>query len=153
VAVLAPLSGRVLRLEDVPDPVFSDRLLGDGLAIDPTDGVGCSPLSGKLTTFHSAGHAFVVQASDDEVAVLVHVGLHTVQMRGQGFTRLAEVDDQVTAGQTLVRFDLAAIAAAGCSAISPVVLPDLPSHYRVERTTAENVRAAEDILLTVAIPD
>jgi glucose-specific phosphotransferase system IIA component len=153
VVVLAPFSGRVLRLEDVPDPVFSDRLIGDGLAIDPMDGVGCSPLSGKLTTFHSAGHAFVVQASEGEVAVLVHVGLNTVHMRGQGFARLAKDNDQVTAGQVLVRFDLAAIAAAGYSAISPVVLPDLPSHFRVERTTAEDVRAAEDVLLTVEIPD
>jgi glucose-specific phosphotransferase system IIA component len=153
VAVLAPFSGRVLRLEDVPDAVFSDRMIGDGLAIDPVDGVGCAPLSGRLTTFHSAGHAFVVQATEDEVAVLAHVGLDTVHMRGQGFTRLAEVDDEVTAGQALVHFDLAAIVAAGYSAISPVVLPDLPSHFRVEKTTAEDVRAAEDVLLTVEIPD
>lgn len=153
VAVLAPFSGRVLRLEDVPDPVFSDRMLGDGLAIDPVDGVGCAPLSGRLTTFHSAGHAFVVQASEDEVSILVHVGLNTVYMKGVGFARLAEVDDEVTAGQVLVRFDLAAIAAAGHSPISPVVLPDLPPRFRVETTTAGIVRAAEDVLLTVEIPD
>lgn len=152
VEVLAPFSGRVLPLEEVPDPVFSEKMLGDGLALDPTEGVGVAPVTGKLTVFHSAGHAFAVQATD-EVSVLVHVGLDTVQMKGEGFTRLAEVSDEVKAGQELVRFDLAAIAAAGHSPLSPVILPDLPPGYQVKKTTASTVRAGRDVLLTVTRAD
>jgi len=152
IEVLAPFSGRVVSLEEVPDPVFSEKMLGDGLALDPTEGVGVAPVTGKLTVFHSAGHAFAVQATD-QISVLVHVGLDTVQMKGEGFTRLAEVGDEVVAGQEIVRFDLAAIAAAGYSPLSPVILPDLPADYQVEKTTASTVCAGQDVLLTVTWPD
>ena len=150
--VLAPFSGRVAPLDDVPDPVFSERMVGDGLAVDPVEGIGVSPVTGKLTIFHSACHAFAVQATD-EVSVLVHVGLDTVQMKGQGFTRLAEVGDEVTAGQEIVRFDIAGIQAAGHSPLSPVILPDLPESYHIDKTTASSVRAGQDILFTVTRPD
>jgi PTS system glucose-specific IIA component len=152
VQVLAPFNGRVVSLDEVPDPVFSERMLGDGLALDPAEGVGVAPVTGKLTVFHSAGHAFAVQATD-EIGVLVHVGLDTVHMKGEGFTRLAEAGDEVVAGQAIVRFDLAAVEAAGHSSLSPVILPDLPAGYRVEKTTAATVRAGHDVLLTVTGPD
>jgi glucose-specific phosphotransferase system IIA component len=152
VEVLAPFSGRVVPLDEVPDPVFSERMLGDGLALDPVEGVGVAPVTGKLTVFHSAGHAFAVQATD-EVSVLVHVGLDTVQMKGEGFARLAEVGDEVEAGQELVHFDLAAIATAGHSPLSPIILPDLPPGYQVEKTTTATVRAGQDVLLTVTRAD
>jgi glucose-specific phosphotransferase system IIA component len=163
VEVLAPFSGRVVLLDDVPDPVFSERMLGDGLAVDPTEGIGVAPVTGKLVVFHSAGHAFAVQATPPlsppfggmmgGIGVLVHVGLDTVQMRGEGFTRLAEVGDEVAAGQEIVHFDLAAIEAAGYSPLSPVILPDLPEGYQVEKTTAAAVRAGQDVLFTVTRPD
>lgn len=152
VEVLAPFSGRVVPLEEVPDPVFSEKMLGDGLAVDPTEGVGVAPVTGRLTVFHSAGHAFAVQATD-EVGVLVHVGLDTVHMKGEGFTRLAEVGDEVVRGQEIVHFDLAAIKAAGYSPLSPIIVPDLPAGYRVEKTTARTVRAGQDVLLIITLPD
>jgi PTS system glucose-specific IIA component len=148
IQVLAPFSGRVVPLEDVPDPVFAEKMLGDGLAVDPTAGRAVAPVSGKVTVFHSAGHAFAVQASA-EVTVLVHIGLDTVKMHGQGFTALAQVGQQVVAGQELAHFDLATIRASGYSAISPVIVPDLPARYVVEKATATNVRAGQDVLLTI----
>lgn len=152
VQVLTPFSGRVVPLDKVPDPVFSERMLGDGLAVDPTEGIGVAPVTGKLTVFHSAGHAFAVQVTD-EVSVLVHVGLDTVRMKGDGFTRLAEVGDDVVAGQEIVRFDLDAVKAAGHSPLSPVILPDMPAGYHVEKTTATTVCAGTDVLLTVISSD
>lgn len=151
VQVLAPFSGRVVPLDDVPDIVFSERMLGDGLAVDPGEGVAVAPVTGKLTVFHSAGHAFAVQATD-EVSVLVHVGLDTVHMKGDGFTRLAEVGDDIVVGQEIVHFDLDAVKAAGHSPLSPVILPDLPPGHRVEKTGAATVRAGIDVLLTITRP-
>ncbi len=150
--VLAPFSGRVVPLDDVPDPVFSERMVGDGLAIDPVEGIGVSPVTGKLTVFHSACHAFVVQATD-EVSVLVHVGLDTVHMKGKGFARLAEVGDEVVAGQGIVHFEIADIQAAGHSPLSPVILPDLPEGYRIEKTSTPTVQAGQDLILTITRPD
>lgn len=152
IQVLAPFSGRVVPLEEVPDLVFAERMLGDGLAIDPSDGLGVSPAPGRLTVFHSAGHAFVVQVTD-EVNVLVHVGLDTVQMKGAGFQRLAEQGDEVKPGQEIVRFSLPDVKAAGYSPLSPVILPDLPEGYSIEKTTAMTVRAGQDVLFTVLNKD
>jgi sugar PTS system EIIA component len=151
--VLAPMTGRVLPMDDVPDPVFSERMLGDGVAIEPTDGLAVAPVAGTLTVFHSAGHAFAIKTSEPRIGVLVHVGLDTVGLHGQGFERLAEVGDVVAAGDPIVRFDLAAIAAAGLSALSPVVLPDLDPAAAVTSTAAPTVQAGRDVLLTVDLPD
>lgn len=152
VEVLSPFTGRVVPLEEVPDPVFAERMLGDGLAVEPREGLGLAPISGRLSVFHSAGHAFAVQDAGSEVAVLVHVGLDTVHLQGRGFTRLAEAGDLVATGQPVVRFDLAAIAEANYSPLSPVILPDLPADFRVAKTTARGVRAGQDVLLTVEMP-
>ena len=151
--VLAPMSGHVVPIEEVPDPVFAERMLGDGVAIDPVDGTGVAPISGRLVVFHSAGHAFAIEEAATGISVLVHVGLDTVEMHGQGFERLAEAGQDVTAGQEIVRFDLAAIAAAGHAARSPIVVPQLDPSARVTATDSERVQAGRDVLLTVELPD
>jgi sugar PTS system EIIA component len=150
--ILAPMTGRVVPIEDVPDPVFSEKMIGDGLAIEPRDGRAVAPLDGKLLVFHSGGHAFAVEAAGG-IGVLVHVGLDTVGLKGQGFTRLAEVGDQVRAGQQIVSFDLDAIRRAELSPLSPIVVPQLDANATLVKTSAEHVRAGHDVLLTVDVPD
>ena len=152
VEILSPFTGRVVPLEELPDPVFAEKMVGDGVAVEPSEGVGLSPAEGTLAVFHSAGHAFAVQVTD-EVGVLVHVGLNTVEMKGEGFTRLAAVQDRVKARQEIVRFDLARIQKAGHKVLSPVVLPDLPDHYEIRKTTAAAVRAGQDVLFTLVRRD
>jgi phosphotransferase system IIA component len=83
--------------------------------------------------------------------VLVHIGLDTVELKGQGFTLHAKVGDEVKAGQPVIEFDLAVIAAAGYSSISPVILPDLPEQAIVEKKTLSEARAGIDVLYTVEI--
>jgi glucose-specific phosphotransferase system IIA component len=146
--LLAPMTGRVVAMEEVPDPVFSEKMLGDGLAIDPSEGLAVAPIAGILVVFHSAGHAFAIDGPES-VSVLVHVGLDTVGLKGAGFERLAEVGDTVTAGQPIVRMDLAAIAAAGLLPLSPVLLPQLDGAWRITKTTAETVQAGIDVLITI----
>jgi glucose-specific phosphotransferase system IIA component len=147
IEVLSPFTGRVVPLEQVPDPVFAEKMVGDGVAIDPSEGVGRAPATGKLAVFHSAGHAFAVQVTD-EVGVLVHIGLNTVQMKGEGFKRLAEVGAVIQAGQEVVNFDLDLIKKAGYSTLSPVILPDLPENYQIEKTSATSVKVG-DVLMTI----
>ncbi len=151
--VLSPFSGRIVPLEQVPDPVFAQRLLGDGLAVDPDQGIARSPVSGTLLVFHSAGHAFAVQPPGVPFSILVHIGLDTVRLKGQGFTRCAELGQQVEAGREIARFDPERIASAGYSTLCPVVVADLPAACRVEKTSLQAVRAGVDVLLRVACPD
>ncbi|MGB9376539.1 MAG: PTS glucose transporter subunit IIA [Mycobacteriales bacterium] len=122
-SVGSPLHGEVVGLAGVPDPVFAEAMVGPGTAIDPRrePGEAVSPVTGKLVKLHP--HAFVVVDADGH-GVLVHLGIDTVQMKGEGFTLLAAEGDQVQAGQALVRWDPAAVEASGRSPISPVVALD-----------------------------
>ncbi len=152
VPVFSPFTGKVVPIEEVPDPVFSAKMIGEGLAVQPQTGMAVAPIQGKLVVLHSAGHAFAVQAENEPVGVLVHIGLDTVKMKGEGFTRLASVGDEVAIGQPVVQFDIDAITRAGYSTISPVVLPDLLEGFQVEKSAASQVVGGEDILLNVLLP-
>ena len=102
--LLAPLSGVLLALDKVPDPVFSSRLIGDGLCIDPTSPTLCAPLAGVISNIQESGHAVSI-TDDNGVQVLLHIGLDTVNLAGRGFSRLVEEGQRVVAGQPLIEFD------------------------------------------------
>ncbi len=122
--MLAPVGGRALPLADVPDPVFSAALVGPGVAIDPDrDGrvIAVSPVAGKIVKLHP--HAYVVQTPEG-AGVLVHLGIDTVQLAGEGFELLAAEGAEVDAGADVVAWDPAAVEAGGRSAICPVVALD-----------------------------
>ena len=122
-AVLAPVAGRAVALADVPDPVFSAGMVGYGAAVDPPHDVvdAVAPVSGKILKLMP--HAYVIMTADN-VGVLVHLGLDTVQLKGEGFTTRASQGDTVTAGQVVITYDVAAVVAKGLNPIVPVVVMD-----------------------------
>lgn len=121
--VLAPIAGRAVPLAEVPDPVFAQGMVGHGAAIDPTRGVveAVAPVSGKLLRLMP--HAYVVMTADN-VGVLVHLGLDTVALNGDGFTTHVSQGDEVTAGQLIITYDVPAVEARGLNPIVPVVIMD-----------------------------
>jgi PTS system N-acetylglucosamine-specific IIA component len=123
VHVTAPLAGTAVGLVDVPDPVFSTAMVGPGLAIEPGPGPSTvvAPVAGTLVKLKP--HALVVLA-DGGRGVLVHLGIDTVKLAGEGFTLLASEGDTVEPGQPIVRWHPAEIAARGLSAVCPVVALD-----------------------------
>ena len=135
--VLAPVAGRAVSLQDVPDPVFSQGMVGYGAAVEPPHEVteAIAPVGDKLLKL--LPHAFVV-LTPDNVGVLVHLGLDTVALKGEGFTAHATEGDVVTAGQLVITYDVPAIVAKGLNPIVPVVIMD-------ERES-DNVVAAEAVL-------
>ena len=118
--VFCPLDGNAVSLTQVPDPVFSERMLGDGLAIDPTGETVYSPIDGKIINFNKALHAFVV--GQNGVEVLVHVGLETVSLQGKGFTALVKEGDTVKAGQPILTFNLQTLRTEAPSPLVMVVV-------------------------------
>ncbi|MDN5571763.1 MAG: beta-glucoside-specific PTS transporter subunit IIABC, partial [Propionibacteriaceae bacterium] len=112
VLVGAPVSGRLVPLAEVPDPVFASGKMGHGIGIVPDNGTFVAPLAGKIVVAMKSGHAYGIR-SDAGVEVLVHIGLDTVDMEGRGFTPKVAKGDVVSAGQVLAEVDLAAIEAAG----------------------------------------
>lgn len=141
--ILAPLTGRVLPLEQVPDPVFAGKMLGDGLAIEPTDGLIVSPIAGEVVALfpHAAGIR-----SADGLEVLVHCGIDSTTLKGV-FTSLVAQGAQVTAGYPLIRFDLERLRQEAASPISPVILLQRPDGLRLVVTTATEVTAGGTPLL------
>ena len=111
-SVYAPTTGSVLALKDVPDPVFAGGMLGDGLGIMPSEGIVYSPVTGTVTATTSTAHAFGV-TSDSGVEILIHVGVDTVEMKGDGFTSFVEQGQHVEVGQPLMSFDIKKVKAAG----------------------------------------
>ena len=119
-AVYSPLSGKVVPLADVPDPVFSGKILGDGVAIIPSDGRICSPVDGTLTTIAESGHAFGFQ-TEDGIELLVHVGLETVSLKGVPFTIEVEAGTKVKAGDPIARVDLDYLKEHNIESVTPVI--------------------------------
>lgn len=112
VDVVAPVSGRMVALEEVPDKVFASGALGQGVGIVPDEGTVRAPLSGKVISVASSGHAFGLK-SQDGVELLVHIGIDTVELKGEHFTVTAAKGDEVQAGDVLATVDLEAVKAAG----------------------------------------
>jgi len=100
-------------LEEVPDPVFAQKMMGDGIAIEPTEGTVVSPVNGEIVQFFPTKHAIGIK-SETGVEVLIHVGLETVGMKGEGFEGLVEVGDKVKVGTPLLTFDIDQIGRASC---------------------------------------
>lgn len=120
-AIGAPMAGWLMPLEDVPDPVFAQRMLGDGVAIDPTEGCLYAPCDGEVTVLQPTGHAITLRAGDG-VELLMHIGIDTVQLGGAGFDPQVKVGDKVRAGDLLIRFDLDAVVCGAPSVVTPVLL-------------------------------
>ncbi|MBP1820214.1 PTS glucose transporter subunit IIA [Mycobacterium sp. OAE908] len=122
-SVLAPVGGRAVPLQDVPDPVFSQGMVGYGAAVDPPRGVieAVAPVSGKILKL--LPHAYIVM-TPDSVGVLVHLGIDTVRLNGEGFTTHVSQGDEVSAGQLVITYDVASVEAKGLNPIVPVVVMD-----------------------------
>ncbi len=145
--ILAPLDGTVVDLESVPDEVFALKMAGDGVAIDPTGQVALAPLAGQLVKLFRGGHAFGI-AAEGGIELIVHLGLDTVELEGEGFEKIAVEGQKVQAGDPIVRFDRATIEAAGKVILSPVVSP---GNGTIVQRASGRVRAGRDILFTLEI--
>lgn len=142
--VSSPVAGRAVRLDSLSDPVFSGALVGAGAAVDPVrvPAAAVAPVGGVVLSLHP--HAFVV-VDDEGHGVLTHLGIETVQLNGRGFEPLVAKGDVVVRGQEIVRWDPAAVAAAGKSPVCPVIALEAPVGA-LDRLADEGEVAAGDIL-------
>ena len=121
IVVTAPFSGTLVPLSEVPDETFASGVLGEGIAIKPSDGLFCSPVDGTVETIAETKHA-IGFAADNGLEILVHVGLETVSLNGEGFEILVKEGDRVKAGQPVAKADLALIRERGLKTITSIVL-------------------------------
>ncbi|WP_071459874.1 PTS sugar transporter subunit IIA [Bacillus massilinigeriensis] len=132
VTLLAPLTGSMVKLEDVPDPVFSEKMMGDGLAIDPTEGMAVSPVDGEVIQIFPTKHAIGIR-SETGVEILLHIGLETVGLKGAGFEAHVKEGDAIKAGDLLMSFDLQMIRDKAKSTVTPVIITNSDAVLSVEK--------------------
>lgn len=119
--ILSPLTGKVMPLEDVPDPVFSQKIIGDGVAVFPSEGRIVSPVDGQVVSVADTGHAYGLK-TEDGLEILIHVGLETVSLKGECFNVYVKPGDQVKVGDELAEVDLGFLAEKNISPVTPVLI-------------------------------
>ena len=121
VDLLAPLNGTIIPLEEVPDPVFSQKMMGEGVAIQPTGGHVYAPFSGEIIMITPTKHAIAIR-SKSGVEVLIHIGLETVSLKGEGFKLVVKEGEHVESGQLLIEVDWAFLEEHAESTITPIIV-------------------------------
>ncbi|MBK8156215.1 PTS system, beta-glucoside-specific IIABC component [Streptococcus infantarius subsp. infantarius] len=147
--IASPISGKVVKLENVPDEVFASGAMGKGIAIDPADGTVVAPAAGEITLVFPTGHAIGMR-TENGAEILIHVGMDTVSLAGKGFNTFVQVGDKVDAGQKLLEFDLATIREANLPVISPVIVTNSTEFEDVLTTQNARVNIGDYLLTTLA---
>ena len=147
VEIYAPLSGEIVNIEDVPDVVFSEKIAGDGIAIRPTGDKIVAPVDGVIGKIFETNHAFSME-SKEGVELFVHFGIDTVELKGEGFTRIAQEGQSVKRGDTVIEFDLATLESKAKSVLTPVVISNMDEISSIEKKSGE-VIAGESVVLSL----
>ena len=147
--VASPFTGALVALEDVNDEVFSERVMGDGVAVLPSEGRVVAPVTGTLGKLFEGGHGFAIETSEG-LQVLVHIGLETVHLKGDGFTVRASEGQEINVGDGIVAVDLERMNELNIDIVSPVVVI---SGEAVTVTASEKVKAGDPLLEVQAGPD
>lgn len=145
--IVAPITGEVKQLADCPDATFAGEMVGKGVGIIPSEGKVVAPFDGVVTLTTETNHAIGV-TSNDGVELLIHIGIDTVNLKGEGFSREVSEGDVVKLGDTLLQFDLERIQAAGLSVYSPVVVTNTADFLDlVSAVTTGKVSSGKDDLI------
>lgn len=132
-----PIKGKVIDIEDVPDAVFSQKMVGDGIAIEPIEGKVVSPVDGEILHIMDTKHAIGLK-SINGVEILIHIGVDTVEMNGEGFEIHVSEGDKVKAGQLLIAFDLEKVNKKAKSSITPIVITNTDEIKSIEKSNGQD---------------
>ena len=121
--IVSPVDGKVVDLASVDDEVFANKMVGDGVAVIPMSDTFCAPIEGTVSKLFSTNHAYSIK-SDKDLEVMVHIGLETVALKGEGFERLVNEGDTVKAGDPIIRVDLPYITEHAKDIVTPVIVTD-----------------------------
>lgn len=150
VTLYSPVDGEVISLTDVPDPVFSEKMMGDGIAVKPVNGTIVAPIEGKVVQVFPTKHAVGIQTNNG-LEILIHIGLETVGMQGEGFESFVEVEDVVKVGDKLITFNKNLVNEMAASDIVPIVITNTTDMKSIQPVEKGEVRAGQDVILTIVV--
>ncbi|KWW21801.1 PTS glucose transporter subunit IIA [Peribacillus simplex] len=146
--LLAPINGQVIKMEDVPDPVFSGKLMGDGIAILPEEGLVVAPIDAEVVQVFHTKHAIGLKTKNG-IELLMHIGLETVNLKGEGFEVHVAEGQRVKAGDKLVTFDIEFLKSNAPSIITPIVITNGELVEKVEKTASTEAIMNETEIMKV----
>ena len=146
VSILSPVTGEVFELSSVPDEAFSSGMMGDGIAVLPTDPEITAPVAGTIAFVFDTKHAIGL-VTEQGIGVMIHIGIDTVKLNGKGFDVLVETGQIVSAGQSVMRLDLPYLKKHAPSLISPVIITELPDGYKLRPVKTGKVKNDEELLV------
>ncbi len=148
ISLAAPVKGECIPISEVADPTFAEEILGKGIAIKPSEGKIYAPADGVVSTVFPTGHAVGV-TTPDGVEILIHVGLDTVQLKGQFFQTKVEENQKVSRGDLLLEADINEIAGAGYDTVTPVIICNSTDFAEVNCKARGEVNAGEEVITCV----
>ncbi|HGJ5874231.1 MAG TPA: PTS glucose transporter subunit IIA [Arsenophonus apicola] len=145
--IIAPISGEIVNIEDVPDVVFAEKIVGDGIAIKPTGNKIVAPVDGTIGKIFETNHAFSIE-SDNGIELFVHFGIDTVELKSEGFTRLAEEGQKVQKGDLVLELDLPLLEEKAKSTLTPVVISNMDEIKELTKLTG-SVVVGETVIMQI----
>lgn len=143
--ILSPLTGNAIALENVPDPTFANGILGSEIAVEPYDGKVIAPADGTIGTLFDTHHAVGLNL-DNGVELLIHIGINTVELNGEGYTAHVSEGERVKKGQTLITFDKQLIASKGYNIVTPIIVTNSDDYSDIKQTASGNITYDDTIL-------
>ncbi|MDX7986032.1 PTS glucose transporter subunit IIA [Xenorhabdus sp. 12] len=147
IEIIAPLSGEIVNIEDVPDVVFAEKIVGDGIAIKPAGNKIVAPVDGTIGKIFETNHAFSIE-SDSGIELFVHFGIDTVELKGEGFKRIAEEGQRVQKGDLVLEFDLAFLEERAKSTLTPVVISNMDEIKELSKVNG-SVVVGESVIMRI----
>jgi len=147
IEIIAPISGEIINLEDVPDLVFSKKIVGDGIAIKPSGNKILAPVNGTIGKIFKSMHAFSI-ISEDNVELFVHFGIDTIKLKGEGFEKKAEDNQKVKIGDEVIIVDLDFLTEKAHSILTPVVISNIDQFKKIKKSSG-TIIAGKTVIITL----
>lgn len=151
-AIYAPMSGKIIDLTELEDPVFSEKMVGDGVAIEPNENIVLSPVKGKIIQVFPTKHAIGIE-TDEGLEILIHLGIDTVELKGEGFKAFVKAGDRVNVGDKLLEMNIEIIQTKGKSTHTPVLITNMDKVKELKIMNKDNVKAGKDIIMEIKLKD
>lgn len=143
--ILAPQTGKIIPIEDVTDPIFSEKILGDGVAIYPCENKVLAPISGKICQFAKTYHSICIKG-EDNITVLIHLGINTLKLKGKGFKPKVDIGKIVSAGDELLEMDIDFIKSQGFDITTPCIITNTKNLKKIKLYSGHCIAGKTNII-------
>lgn len=147
IEIISPATGRIIPIEKVEDETFAKKRTGDGIAVELTDGKIIAPFDGEITSMYNANHCLVIR-SEDGIELLIHIGIDTIKLKGEGFKKYVELNDKVNKGDTILEADLDLLKSKNKSVVTPVIITNRRRIDSIEKMKG-NVEKGKDKIMNI----